>query len=97
MTFAVAAPGTPLPPASKPKPSLAPLKPSRSRWYRVTSDEVWAFERLEDAGTTWTAAHLPSKTIVCDYLGSLGQCRAYVASGEAKEDLERIQAERGAQ
>ena len=96
-TFTVAAPGTVLPPASKPKPSLAPLKPSRCRWYRVTSDEVWAFERLEDTGTTWTAAHLPSKTIVCDYLGSLGQCRAYVGSGEAAEDLKQIQEQAAAE
>lgn len=93
-TFTMAAPGAALPPARKPRPSLAPLKPSRCRWYRETADGQWAFERLEDSGTTWVVTYLATKTVVCDYLGSLRQCRAYVGSGEAKEDLERIATQR---
>lgn len=88
--FAAAPPGTVLTPARTRVP-LAPLKPSRCRWLRETVDGEWRFERLEDAGTTWIVAHAATKTVVCDCLGSLAGCRAYVASGEAQADLERIQ------
>jgi len=64
-------------------------------WGAETTDGEWGMDRLEDAATTWEVAHKPTKTVVCDYLGSLRQCRIYVASGEARQDLERIQATEG--
>lgn len=94
MSFTVAAPGTP-PRTSRRRLPLAPLKPSRCPWYRETADGEWAFERGDDDGTTWTVARLPGKTIICGHLGSLGECRAYVASGEAQEDLDRIRKTEG--
>lgn len=77
---------------------LAPVDktmlPSRSGrrecWSAVTKDKEWAFAREEDGTTSWTVRHLPTKTVVMDFLGSLRQCRAYVGSGEAREDLERM-------
>lgn len=92
-TFTMAAPSAVLPSARKPGSFLVPLKPPSCRWYRETADGEWAFERLEDKGTTWVVTHRPTKTVVCDYLGSLRQCRIYVGSGGAQEDLKRIQAE----
>jgi hypothetical protein len=62
-------------------------------WAAVTKDGEWGFAREEDCGTTWTVRHMPTKTVVAEFLGSLRQCRAYVGSGGAQEDLERIQAE----
>ena len=95
MGFTVAPAGAPAPRYRKaPRVPLAPLKPSPCRWYRETEDGEWAFERLEDSGTTWVVTRLPMKTVACGYLGSLRQCRAYVASGEAQEDLDRIATQR---
>jgi hypothetical protein len=105
MRFSVAAPGTPLPPAPrKPAVPLAPLGevrrlPGRNgseTWFALTADGGWAFARNEDEGTTWSVGHVPTRTVVADFLGSLEQCRAYVASGEALADLERITAEAAA-
>jgi hypothetical protein len=75
--------------------SLAKLKPAACRWLRVTADGEWLMERSEDDGTTWLVAHLPERVIVADYLGSLAQCQAYVGSGEAQADLERLRAAAG--
>lgn len=75
---------------------LAPLKPSPCRWLKATADGEWLMERSEDERTTWLVAHLPERVIVADCLGSLGACRAYVASGQAQADLELTRAhERG--
>jgi hypothetical protein len=52
-------------------------------------------ERSDDDRTTWLVAHLPERVIVADYLGTLDDCRAYVASGQAQADLERIQVATG--
>jgi hypothetical protein len=62
-------------------------------WSATTKDGEWVFAREEDETTSWTVRSLPTKTVVAEFLGSLRQCRAYVGSGEAQEDLERIQAE----
>lgn len=92
--FTLTGPGTrpAAAPRKREKPPLAPLKPSRCNWYRVTADGQWAFERRDDDGTTWTVTHLPSRTLTCTCLGSLRQCRTYTASGAASEDLQQIQA-----
>jgi hypothetical protein len=81
--------------------ALAPVDktmlPSRSGrrqcWAARTKDGIWAFAREEDKTTSWTVRHLPTKTVTEGFFGSLRQCRAYVASGEAQEDFDRIQAE----
>jgi hypothetical protein len=62
-------------------------------WGAETPDGEWGMDRMEDTGTSWEVTHKPTRTAVCDYLGSLRQCRTYVGSGEALEDLKRIQAE----
>ena len=69
---------------------LAALKPSSCRWLKVTADGEWLMTREEDDGSTWVVAHLPERTIVADYLGSLVSCRLYVGSGQAAEDLEAV-------
>lgn len=101
MTFTLAAPGANCPPPRRPKPPLAPLGyvkkiPGRNGlevWAALTADEQWMCERQDDDGTTWSVGHMPSKTVVTSCLGSLTQCRAYIASGEALADLERLQAD----
>jgi hypothetical protein len=74
---------------------LAELSPSSCRWLRETADGEWLMTREEDDASTWVVAHLPERVIVADYMASLTECRAYVASGEAQADLERIQAAAG--
>jgi hypothetical protein len=61
-------------------------------WGAITRDREWGMDRLEDVGTTWQVVHKPTKTVVADFLGSLRQCRVYIASGGAREDLEQITA-----
>jgi hypothetical protein len=56
----------------------------------VTKDGEWGFAREEDETTSWTVRHLHTKTVVAEFLGSLRQCRAYVGSGEALEDLQKL-------
>jgi hypothetical protein len=80
--------------------SLAPVVPTRMSggqcWGAETPDHDWGMDRLEDTGTTWEVVYRPTKTVVADFMGSLTQCRRYVGSGAAQEDLERLQAhERG--
>jgi len=77
-----------LAPVSK---TLLPSRGGRRQcWAATTTDGIWAFAREEDGTTSWTVRHLPTKTVVTGCLGSLRQCRAYVGSGEAREDLERM-------
>jgi hypothetical protein len=64
-------------------------------WGARTKDGTWGMDRIEDTGTTWQVVHRATKTVVADFLGSLRQCRAYIASGEAQEDLEHIRAHEG--
>lgn len=65
-------------------------------WGARTADGIWVFDREDEPGTPWTVTHLPTRTVVCTYLGSLRQCRRYVAAGWAETDLGRLQAhERG--
>lgn len=80
---------------------LAPLGeklmlPSRNGrlqcWSATTKDGQWAFAREEDETTSWTVTHLPTRTVVDSCVGTLTDCRAYVASGQAQADLERIRA-----
>jgi len=61
-------------------------------WGAQTTDGEWGMDRLEDAGTSWEVVHRPTKTVVAEFMGSLRQCRIYVASGEAREDLEAARA-----
>jgi len=75
---------------------LAKLRPSSCRCLKVTADGKWLMTREEDDASTWVVAHLPERKIIADCLGSLGQCQAYIGSGQAAEDLERVLAhERG--
>jgi hypothetical protein len=69
---------------------LAKLSPSSCRWLKATADGEWMMTREEDDASTWVVAHLPERVIVADYMASLTECRAYVASGEAQADLERL-------
>ena len=105
MSFSVSRPGSPLPPQPRqPKPPLAPLGKVRTVagpdgpviWAALTEDGQWRFERQDDDATTWAVGHVPTRTVVETCLGSLLDCRAYVGSGEAQHDLERIQAEAAA-
>ena len=100
MTFTVAAPGTVLDPPRPRRPALPRLgkvwkEHTPSGFYEpvkaVTADGRWLFVR--SANGAWSAGHLPTETAVRSGLRSLRACRTYIASGEALEDLERIQAE----
>lgn len=100
MTFTMAAPGAALPPDRKPRARLAPLgnflkdytSPGVYEIVRaVTADGQWLFVRADDG--SWAVGHLPSETEVKAGLGSLPACRAYVGSGQARTDFDRIQAE----
>jgi hypothetical protein len=100
MTFTMAAPGTVLSPPRPPQARLPRLgkvwkEYTPSGFYEpvkaVTEDGEWLFVRAADG--TWSAGHLPTETVVRAGRRSLGACRTYVGSGEALEDLERIQAE----
>ena len=53
----------------------------------LTKDEKWIFVRTD---RTWAVGYFPSETAVKDGLGSLEDCLAYVASGEAQNDLELL-------
>jgi hypothetical protein len=64
----------------------------RECWGAETTDDTWDFERVEVPGTPWLVRHRPTGTVVDSYVGSLLDCRAYVASGGAQKDLELIQA-----
>ena len=75
---------------------VLPGRRGMETWAAETSDGEWSFARLEDAGTTWQVTHKPTRTVVCECLSSLTDCRAYTASGGARADLELTQAhERG--
>ena len=98
MKFSVASPGTVLPP-SPPQPPKPPRLMIRKGWVSpgtwgpvraATADGKWLGERFPDG--TWAAGHLPTCTEVKDGLRSLAAFRAYVGSGKAQADLERMQA-----
>lgn len=76
--------------------TLAPVVKTRVSggrcWAAETPDGEWGMDCLEDRGTTWEVVNKPTKTVVAGFLGSLTQCRRYVGSGEAEEDLELLQA-----
>lgn len=59
-------------------------------WSAVTKDKAWTFERQEVPGTPWVVIHLATGIVVDFCVGTLTDCRAYVASGQAQADLERI-------
>ena len=100
-TFTMAAPGEIFPrPSAQPDVPPAPLWKTRRDWTSlsvyevveaVTTDGEWMCELADDG--TWTVGHLPTKTVVKPRLRSRGASRAYVASGKARADLDRIQAE----
>ena len=102
MKFAVAPHGAPLPKPPARQPRLAPLgkkwrgytAPSTYELVRaLTADGEWLFERFADG--TWGVGHVPTQTEVKGSLRSPTACRAYVGSGKARADLERIQAAAG--
>ena len=75
--------------------TMLPTRGGRPQcWAAETEDGILGFAREEDAATSWTVTHLPTKTVVETFLGSLLDCRAYVGSGEAQADLERLLAEK---
>jgi hypothetical protein len=61
-------------------------------WAAETTDGTWTMGRLEDVGTTWVVTHKPTGIVVDDFMPSLPACRAYIASGEADDDLATEQA-----
>jgi hypothetical protein len=61
-------------------------------WGARTTDGVWDFEREDLPGTPWAVTHRPTETVVDRYVGTLDDCRAYVASGQAQADLDLIRA-----
>jgi hypothetical protein len=61
-------------------------------WGAKTKDGTWSMAREDEAGTPWSVTHLPTGIVVDRYVGTLTDCRAYVASGQARADLARIQA-----
>lgn len=100
MTFTMSTSGAALPPGRKLKAPLAPLGKVWKDWTvpgcwepvkAVTTDGEWLFERAEDG--TWNTGHLPTETEVKAGRRTLRACRAYVASGAAQGDLNRIQTE----
>lgn len=65
-------------------------------WRACTTDKAWDFERQEVTGTPWAVLNAATGIVVDSCVGTLDDCRAYVASGQALADLERIEAhERG--
>ena len=65
-------------------------------WEAETTDGTWIMGRQEDIGTTWTVAHKPTGIVVAEFLTTLTECRAYIASGEAGDDLATEQAKQEA-
>jgi hypothetical protein len=63
-------------------------------WSAKTKDGTWAMDREDEAGTPWSVTHLPTGIVVDSYVGTLDDCRAYVANGGAQADLELIQSHR---
>ena len=61
-------------------------------WGARTTDGLWGFDREDMPGTPWSVTHLPTGTVVDRCVGTLDDCRAYVASGGAQADLERLRA-----
>lgn len=65
-------------------------------WGAKTTDGTWGMDREDEPGTPWSVTHLPTGIVADPCVGTLDDCRAYVASGQAKADLELILAhERG--
>ena len=56
-------------------------------WGARTTDGLWGFDREDMPGTPWSVTHLPTGTVTDRYVGTLDDCRAYVASGGAQADL----------
>jgi hypothetical protein len=67
--------------------ALDPTRPEHGTWERAgTFDfEIWP--------EGWAVCHTSSDTILA-FCGSPGECRSYVASGEAQADLDRMLAHR---
>jgi len=92
--FTMAAPSAPRPLPARPKSPLAAIVKENGR--TVTRDGIWAMDHQDLPGTPWAVIHRPTGIVVDPCAGTLADCRAYVASGEAQADLDRIQAhERG--
>jgi hypothetical protein len=80
--------------------TLAPVDKTRilrgrrglETWGAQTKDGTWGMDREDEAGTPWSVTHLPTGIVVDRYVGTLTDCRAYVANGGAQADLARIQA-----
>jgi len=74
------------------KTLVIPGRNGMETWAAKSDDGLWAFERQEMPGTPWAVIHIPTGIVVDPCVGTLRDCRAYVASGGAQEDLELIQA-----
>lgn len=95
LTWTRKAPAVPLAPVIRTR-FLLTLGGARQCWGAVTTDALWDFEREDEPGTPWSVTHVPTGIVVDRYAGTLTDCRAYVASGQAQADLELIQShERG--
>jgi hypothetical protein len=57
-------------------------------WEAVSRDGVWAYSRLEIAGTPWEIRHLPTGT-PGPWAGTLTAAREMTANGSALADVER--------
>src|ERR1700735_2062427 len=85
---------------AKPRTPLAPINKTQvlrgrrgmETWEAETTDGTWIMGRQEDIGTSWTVAHKPTGIVVAEFLTTLTECRAYIASGEADDDLTTVQA-----
>lgn len=75
-------------------PKRVPLAPvEKTRLGAVTTDGKWSCEQLDDGTTSWQIVRrLAEPVVVADFLGSLRECRAYIAAGYAERDLGILQA-----
>jgi hypothetical protein len=95
MTFTMSAPAAPRPRTRRQKIPLAPVDKTyllsrggrRQCWAATTKDKEWDFTREEDGTTSWTVKHRPTGIVVDTCIGTLIDCQAYVASGQAQRDL----------
>ena len=61
-------------------------------WGAETADGIWDFQREESSGTPWLMYHKPSVAdgsypLPVSHCGTLRECRAFVASGGATQEL----------
>lgn len=57
-------------------------------WSAISTDGVWAYDRLEDVGTYWCIQHRPSRYCGQTLYRSLDAARAATHSGAALETMQ---------